>query len=1080
MSGSIGTIKVRVGADIRELRRGLFQATRSLDRFSRSTGSLAGQINNNISIPFALASAAGVKLATEVGANFTKIETLVGITGETLNQFKDDVKALSGEVGRSQQELSAALFTVTSAGLRGAEAMDVLRSAAQASVIGLGDTQEIARAVTGVMQSYGTEMYSSTRATEILTATIREGNLEASALAPVLGRITGTAAQMGISLEQVASSISTFTRLGVSAEESVTALRGVMNNFLAPSEGVKKQLESMGLSVQDLQDKIRKDGLAQTLIDLIQQYEGNLEGLGKLIPNVRALGAVLGTAGSQADSYKQILDNINNSTGILSENFEKAANSDAQNFRQAIVDLQNAGIELGAAMLPVAQDIAAAISAVAKAFSDLDPETKKAITNVGLAAVAFGGSLKAVSMFSAGLSGLSQSLLFFVPAVKKGTAALTLMDKALNVTKIGLILTAVTAAIVLYDKYRDRLDKARNAQDALQFVQGEATKAAKKERIEVEDLIPVIEDVTKSIEERTAALEKLKAISPEYFSQLKVEQDEVKGLKMAYDQYNANLERTKSVEVAQEKVKDLRAEYERLREELVRNPKRQGFVAAQMEEIQKQINAVKHLAKDFPQWQMDLINDLDAGSAEVIAAFLGVDNDKLRKARETAKKHQKEMADLLAPNAVTDDDDDDGAGDKVTMTEKLKEIQAQLNKELHTANELYKLNENAQERATSTANAYQSAIESLLDEGVSAANPKIKEWAGLMAQVTAAQKAYADSKGVKEIKNLPNVLDEIIKSSEQEVVIDPQIKFPSAEEIESMIPDTSWRAPLTLELDVATGPAGAVQDLLNGLRENGAKIGDDFAEGMIGGVDVAAQGLSALGSLWSSINESQQAKLDEDYNRQLERIEATISDEEGKEAAIQKLNESYDKKRQNLRKKQAQQNKAGAIFDSIINTAVAVTKALTEGAYAGPVLAGIIGGLGAAQTAVIAGAPLAFNTGGKVPLISGEKVTAPTNTNMTPQGDHILALLKSGEAVLNQNHIAALGGPQVLGAIGVPGFAAGGAVSAPVMRGAGSRDPMTERLDIHIKWDELRWEGEELVLGIKAVESIMSGHQISR
>jgi hypothetical protein len=46
-------------------------------------------------------------------------------------------------------------------------------------------------------------------------------------------------------------------------------------------------------------------------------------------------------------------------------------------------------------------------------------------------------------------------------------------------------------------------------------------------------------------------------------------------------------------------------------------------------------------------------------------------------------------------------------------------------------------------------------------------------------------------------------------------------------------------------------------------------------------------------------------------------------------------------------------------------------------------------------------------------------------------GDNVLATVKRGEVVLNERQQSALGGARTFRAIGVPGFAEGGAIGAP-------------------------------------------------
>ena len=199
MAKSIASTNISIGANLSGLQRGLKIAGRSLKKFGASAKRVGSSITKNISLPFALVGAASVKMASDLEGSFGKIENLVGITGKALDDFKTSVKNVSSVTGQSQQELSEAMFTISSAGLRGAQATEVLERAAKASAIGLGETQQVAQALTGVLQAYSKEGLTAAEATDTLTAIVREGNLEAESLAPTLGRIVGIGAQLGIS-----------------------------------------------------------------------------------------------------------------------------------------------------------------------------------------------------------------------------------------------------------------------------------------------------------------------------------------------------------------------------------------------------------------------------------------------------------------------------------------------------------------------------------------------------------------------------------------------------------------------------------------------------------------------------------------------------------------------------------------------------------------------------------------------------------------------------------------------------------------------------------------------------------------
>ena len=190
---AIASLNILFRTDISQFNKGLKSAEYKLKKFSGQMQSVGKTMTRSLTLPILAIGAASVKMATEVETSFTKIETLVGLSSDAVDGFKKEVEGISRKTAIGTKELADALFVVTSAGLRGANAIEVLNSASQASAIGLGETKDIARATTAVLQAYGEENMSAARATEILLGTVRAGNLEAADLAPVLGRVIGIA-----------------------------------------------------------------------------------------------------------------------------------------------------------------------------------------------------------------------------------------------------------------------------------------------------------------------------------------------------------------------------------------------------------------------------------------------------------------------------------------------------------------------------------------------------------------------------------------------------------------------------------------------------------------------------------------------------------------------------------------------------------------------------------------------------------------------------------------------------------------------------------------------------------------------
>lgn len=163
-----------------------------------------------------------------------------------------------------------------------------------------------------------------------------------------------------------------------------------------------------------------------------------------------------------------------------------------------------------------------------------------------------------------------------------------------------------------------------------------------------------------------------------------------------------------------------------------------------------------------------------------------------------------------------------------------------------------------------------------------------------------------------------------------------------------------------------------------------------------------------------------------------------------------KVAEQLAKQREALEKEERQRAKAFAVIQSIINTALSVSRALATPPAPNVFAASLAGALGAAQTTIIAAQPAAEGAliGSNVPHQGSGLVVMAQNIPTMRNGDNVLATVKRGEVVLNRAQQQALGGAPVFRALRVPGFADGGAtgaiLSAPDLSGISGAERMKQ------------------------------------
>jgi len=215
------------------------------------------------------------------------------------------------------------------------------------------------------------------------------------------------------------------------------------------------------------------------------------------------------------------------------------------------------------------------------------------------------------------------------------------------------------------------------------------------------------------------------------------------------------------------------------------------------------------------------------------------------------------------------------------------------------------------------------------------------------------------------------------------------------------------------------------------------------------------QGASMLTDLFSTIQKARFQKDTDLLNEEIQKTEENISTLEAKaekasgskkkrllkEIETEKaILEAKNKQAEELQLKAAKAEKKIAIVQSIIQGALAVTRALNSFPFPPlstpqAITAGIFA---AAQTATIIAQPLA--EGG---VVTGQRINQKQNIPTRSNGDNVLAYVKRGEVVLNQRQQSLLGGSPTFRRIGIKGFAEGGLVppiSAPIQALSGNND----------------------------------------
>lgn len=296
---------------------------------------------------------AAVRMSSDFEDSFAKIEGLVGVSKAELGDLEEAAARLGPQFGKSATEAADALFFITSAGLRGNDAINVLEASLKGAAIGLGETKTIADLATSAVNAYGASQLDGAKAVDVLTEAVRLGKLEPDALAQSMGQVLPLASNLGVSFGEVGAAMAGMSKTGTDASTAATQLRQILSTIAKPTNEANEQLASMGLSAQGLREQIKEEGLYATLETLTDAFDGNIEATSAVFGNIRALSGVLDLMGASAEDNRELFAQMTDETGVLDDALNVTAETGSFKFARAMETARASLLPIGDTLLGI-------------------------------------------------------------------------------------------------------------------------------------------------------------------------------------------------------------------------------------------------------------------------------------------------------------------------------------------------------------------------------------------------------------------------------------------------------------------------------------------------------------------------------------------------------------------------------------------------------------------------------------------------------------------------------------------------------------------------------------------------------
>lgn len=520
-----------------------------------STGSSLSGIADGFNKYFGMATAAvatftgivlGVRKAIDEFNNFqdkrANLSALTGLQGEDLDYLSDSAKRLSTSTTEAGVKITSSADVIMDAFtkmgsakpelLKDKEALEevtkqalILTEASKGSGMVLDDAVQ---ALANTMNQFGAGADEASRYINVLAAGAKEGAKEVPYISEAIVKFGAAAADSNIPIEQSVAIIEALGEKGLQAEVAGTGIRRFLLKLASGADETNPKVVGLETALNNLAAKQLSAG------EMMKMFgeEGYI-----------AAQTLIKTKDRTTELTKAITG-----TNVATEQAIVVTDTNSAKLAQAKNRAQLMAMELGQRLAPAFTFSTNAITYMIKALVGLlkfYEEHRKIINAIVAAIITYTIVVNAQAIAQ--------------KALKIATELATLAQKAFNTAMKsnpwGLILSAVAAVVAYIITYEEKLTSATKASEALKEANVEASRQYADQKMQLETLIQVANDETRSKKDRQRAMNEINKISPEYLGNLTLETLKTKEAQKAIDDYLGSLEKRLQAESMYESIK---------------------------------------------------------------------------------------------------------------------------------------------------------------------------------------------------------------------------------------------------------------------------------------------------------------------------------------------------------------------------------------------------------------------------------------------------------------------------------------------------------------------------------------------
>ena len=309
------------------------------------------------------------KLAVGFQSDMEMIHTQAGVAQSALPGLEQGVLKIAGAVGENPDSLAEALYHVESSfasvGIKGPQALNLVKIAAEGAVTGHADLVDVTNALDAAIVSGIPGVQNFGQAMGALNATVGAGDMHMEDLAQAFGTgMLATVKGFGVTLNDVGAALATFGDNNIRGAKAGTELRMAVQALGAPGTGpvAVAALKSLNLSYTQLSDDMQKGGLRLAITDLVKhlkQAGDTGDKTGEILTDAfgKKAGSGINILVSQVGRFQSKFPDMQKGANDFGKDWSAAAATPAVKLKQLESGGEAAATSLGLVLLPALESV---------------------------------------------------------------------------------------------------------------------------------------------------------------------------------------------------------------------------------------------------------------------------------------------------------------------------------------------------------------------------------------------------------------------------------------------------------------------------------------------------------------------------------------------------------------------------------------------------------------------------------------------------------------------------------------------------------------------------------------------------